>query len=95
MTATTAAPLPTLPINVETIYEKLVAAGIITEKPKESTDKVSENTESDENTSTEKKDAAPEEEIPEPEILLTPKSLRQSVFLFFLYLFKLFVPFIK
>ncbi|CAL1298076.1 unnamed protein product [Larinioides sclopetarius] len=78
MTATTAVPLPTLPINVETIYEKLVAAGIITEKPKESADKVPESTESNEDTTTEKKETVTEEEeIPEPEILLTPKSLRQ------------------
>ncbi|GFX01209.1 pre-mRNA cleavage complex 2 protein Pcf11 [Trichonephila clavipes] len=71
------APVPTLPVNVETIYEKLVAAGIITKKV-ESSDSASESAKISENPPVETKDNASEEkETPEPEILLTPKSLRQ------------------
>lgn len=66
-------PIPQLPINVNAIYEKLIAAGILpkkTEEPKSSetepADKDSKPTEEEE-----------EEEIKVPHIRLTPKCLRE------------------
>ncbi|GIY19387.1 pre-mRNA cleavage complex 2 protein Pcf11 [Caerostris extrusa] len=77
MTATSSITVPTMPLNVATIYEKLLALGMI--KPEKKTDVpapeiVPENIENNENNPIEKKDVKSEE--PEPEILLTAKSLR-------------------
>ncbi|GFT84469.1 pre-mRNA cleavage complex 2 protein Pcf11 [Nephila pilipes] len=70
--------IPSLPINVETIYEKLVAAGIIAKKTEEPSNATSENGKKAEIPLVETKDITPEEEeTPEPEISLTAKSLRQ------------------
>lgn len=70
-----------LPVNVNTIYQKLIAAGIIPKKTDEPQAPATETAAKDEKTAEEAKE---EEEIEIPDIRLTPKCLRQLVYFCFI-----------
>ncbi|KAG8176024.1 hypothetical protein JTE90_022861 [Oedothorax gibbosus] len=66
--------IPSLPINVNAIYEKLIAAGILPKKTEEPKSLETEAPSKDSKTTEEVKE---EEEIKVPHIRLTPKCLRE------------------